>query len=130
MEIISISLDKETLVELNRVQDSLGFKSRSKMLRSAISSLLKEYKGLDSLTGEVESVFVLSYRESEKNSVSDVIHDFEDTIKTELHHHHPYTCIDILNLETSAKRTKEFFNAVKKNRHIRSVSYSIISEHK
>ena len=31
MEIMSISLDKETLQELNEIQENLGFRSRSKV---------------------------------------------------------------------------------------------------
>ncbi len=130
LEILSISIDKNALQKLNAVQKKLGFKSRSKMLRSAILSLLKDYDALESLSGTVESVFVISYSESEKNHVSDMLHRFEGTIKTELHQHHSGTCIDILNLYTSAERTREFFSAAKKNKCIYSVTYSIISEPK
>lgn len=131
MEILSISIDKEELKQLEDVQKRLGFKSRSKMLRSAISSLMKDYEGLEALHGHVETVFVLTYSESERNHVSDIIHKFEVTIKTELHqHHHSGTCVDILNLDTTAKITKDFFNAVKGSKCIYSVSYAVIQEKK
>lgn len=130
MEILSVSIDKEALQQLKEVQKRLGFKSRSKLLRSAIQSLLKEYEGLESLSGNVESVFVLSYAESEKNHVSDILHKFEDTIETEMHHHHSGTCIDVLNIDTSAKTTREFFNTLRKSKSIYSVTYSIIKNKK
>lgn len=131
MDIISISIDKDTLEKLNGIQRSLGFTSRSKMLRNAISSLLKDYEGMDSLTGHVESVFVLAYSESQKNNVSDLVHKFEDTIKTELHqHHHSGTCVDIINLDTTAQKTREFFSTVKKSKAIYSVTYAIVHEKK
>ncbi len=126
MEILSISIDKEALKQLEEVQKKLGFKSRSKMLRSAVLSLLNDYQNLDALSGNVESIFVLTYNESEKNHVSDVLHKYEDTIKTEIHQHHSGTCIDILNLETNAGRTRDFFSTVKKNKCIYSVNYSVI----
>ena len=128
MEILSISMDRDALRQLGRIQKRLGYKSRSKMLRSALQSLVKDYDGLDGLKGEVESVFVLTYADSQKNNVSDLLHGFEDTIKTEMHHHHSGTCIDILNLETDADTTRKFFGAVKSDRSIYSVTYSIVSE--
>ena len=128
MEILSISMDKDELRQLGRIQKRLGYKSRSKMLRSALQSLVKDYVGLEELKGNVESVFVLAYPDGQKNNVSNLLHKFEDTIKTEMHHHHQGTCIDILNLETSAKTTKRFFSTVKSSKAIRSVTYSIVSE--
>ncbi len=131
MEILSISIDKEELKQLEEIQKRLGFKSRSKMLRSAISSLMKDYEGLEILQGHVETAFVLTYSESERNHVSDIVHKFDDIIKTELHqHHHSGTCVDILNLDTTAKITKDFFNAVKRSKCIYSVSYAVIQEKK
>lgn len=126
-----MSIDKEALAHLEQVQKKLGYKSRSKMLRNAIASLLKDYEGLESLTGHVESIFVLAYSESEKNHVSDLLHKFEDVIKTELHqHHHSGTCVDIMNLDTTAQRTRDFYNAVKKSKCIYSVTYAIVQEKK
>lgn len=128
MEILSISMDKADLKRLEDVQRKLGYKSRSKMLRSALQSLIEEYDTVNALKGNVESVFVLTYADTKKNKVSDMLHRFEDTIKSEMHHHHSGTCIDILDLETTAKVTKRFFSAVKANKAINSVAYSIVSE--
>ncbi len=126
MEILSISIDKEALKQIEEVQKRLGFKSRSKMLRSAILSMLHDYEVLDSLRGDVESIFILTYSESEKNHVSNVLHKFEDAIKTELHQHHEGTCIDVLNIHASADRIREIFGALKRNKCIYSVTYSVI----
>ena len=93
MEILSISIDNEALKRLNEVQKMLGFKSRSKMLRNAILGMAKEYEVLETLKGKVESVFVMTYSDSKKNNVSDILHEFEDAIKTQLHQHNSGTCI-------------------------------------
>ena len=66
MAILSISIDDETLKRLNSIQHILGFKSRSKLLRNAVLDALKEYEKLESLTGNVQSVFVLTYKKREK----------------------------------------------------------------
>lgn len=126
MEILSISIDDQALRQLKEVQKSLGFKSRSKMLRNAIFSMIKDYEVLDSLKGNTEIIFVLTYAEYEKNNVSDILHRFEDAIKTELHQHNSGTCIDILNIDTDAKRVRELYGALKKNKAIYSVTYVTI----
>jgi CopG family transcriptional regulator, nickel-responsive regulator len=126
LEILSISIDDETLKRLNEIQKLRGFKSRSKMLRSAILGMVKDYEVLDTMKGNLESVFVLTYSESEKNNVSDVLHKFEDAIKTELHQHNSGTCIDVLNINTDAKRVREMFSVLKRNKSIYSVTYVII----
>lgn len=126
MEILSISIDDETLKRLNEIQKSLGFKSRSKMLRSAVLGMAKDYEILEKLKGEVESVFVLTYNESEKNNVSDQLHKFESAIKTELHQHNSHTCIDVLNIHSDSKKISEIFSTLKRNKSIYSVTYVII----
>lgn len=126
MEILSISMDKDELEHLEEVQKRLGYKSRSKMLRNAVMSLVKDYEELESLHGNVESVFVLAYKDTEKNNVSDLIHKFKDAIETDVHHHHPGTGIDVLNLNTTAERTREFFSIAKRNKSIYTVNYFIV----
>jgi metal-responsive CopG/Arc/MetJ family transcriptional regulator len=126
LEILSISMDKDDLMQLEKAQKRLGFKSRSKMLRSAVLSLLNDYEKLDSLSGNVESVFVLAYSESEKNRVSDLLHGFKDAIATETHHHHPGTCIDVLSIHTTAKKTRELFGLLKQSKCVHSVTYAIV----
>jgi metal-responsive CopG/Arc/MetJ family transcriptional regulator len=129
LEILSISIDDETLERLNEIQKLLGFKSRSKMLRNAILGMAKEYEALDTLKGNVESVFILTYAESKKNSISDILHRFDDAIKTELHQHNSGTCIDVLNINTKAKTTREIFSLLKRSKSIYSVTYVIIDRH-
>jgi metal-responsive CopG/Arc/MetJ family transcriptional regulator len=120
-------MNKEDLARLGRLQRKLGFRSRSKMLRTAIMSLIGDYESLESLSGSVESVFVLSYGESDKNRVSDLLHGFKDAIKTELHQHNLGTCVDVLNIHTTAAKTRELFGALKRSRCVYSVTYSIVS---
>ncbi len=130
MEILSISIDKEALRQLEEVQKRLGIKSRSKMLRNAILGMLKEYQLLDSLSGHVEGVFVLTYKKSEKNHVSDVLHRFEGIIRTEVHQHNSGICTDVLTLGAHAEKVREFFATLKRNKCIYSVTYSLIPDSK
>lgn len=126
MEIISISLDKETKDELDRVQASLGFKSRSKLLRATLGSLMNEYKLLESMKGHVDSVFVLTYRETDKHHISDLLHDYDDSIKTVIHQHHVGICLEVLIICADAKRVRELFGVLKKESGVRSLSVSTL----
>lgn len=126
LEILSISIDNEALKRLNEIQKMLGFKSRSKMLRNAILGMAKEYEVLETLKGRVESVFVMTYSDSKKNNVSDILHEFEDAIKTELHQHNSGTCIDVLNINADAKTVRKIFSALKRSKSVNSVTYTII----
>jgi metal-responsive CopG/Arc/MetJ family transcriptional regulator len=126
MEIISISVDKETLAELATAQKALGFKSRSKLLRTTLASLLNEYRAMESMKGHMDSVFVLTYRESEKHRVSDMLHSFEDTIKTVIHQHHVGICLEVLIVCADASRIRELFGLLKKDKGVRSVSCSVL----
>jgi len=124
---MSVSIDSETLHELDAIQRKLGFKSRSKLLRNAVLHMLQEYGTLDKLSGNVESIFVLKYRTSEKNRVSDTLHMFEDSIRTELHQHSAGTCIDVLDIRTSADNTRALFATLKRSRCIHSVTCTVIN---
>ncbi|MEW6723042.1 MAG: ribbon-helix-helix protein, CopG family [Candidatus Micrarchaeota archaeon] len=126
MEIISISLDKETLTELDRIQESLGFKSRSKLLRATLSSLMNEYRLMEQMKGHVDSVFLITYKSSEKHRVSDLTHGFEDCIKTSVHQHHAGICLEVLILCADASRIRELFSLLKRDKGVRSVSFSAL----
>ncbi len=126
MDIISISLDKETREELDRIQESLGFASRSKLLRATIGSLLNEYRMMEALEGHTDSVFIITYPKTEKHRVSDILHRFEDSIKTSVHQHHGGICIETLIICCDARRIRELFGLLKKDRGVRSVSCSVL----
>lgn len=126
MEILSISIDDETKKRLGEIQKRLGFKSRSKLLRDAVQSLVKDYEALEGLKGTIEIVFVLAYKESEKNHVSNTLHRFKGSIKSELHQHGSESCIDVLNVRAEAQKVREMFSVLKKNRCIYSVVYSVV----
>ncbi len=126
MEIISASLDSDTLRELGEAQRRLGFSSRSRLLRAAISSLLNEYRLMETRRGHVDAVFTLTYREADKDRISDVLHRFEDCIKTTIHQHHEGICLEILVVCADAARQRELFSLLKKGKGVRSVSCSML----
>ncbi len=128
MEILSLSIDKKTLEKLNQTQSLLGFKSRSKLLRTAIMSVMDEYKELNTASGNIECIFVVTYLEKERNHSLDIIHKFQKVIKTEIHHHSYEMGVEIIIINSEAKQAKEMFSTLKKSKCIYSVKYSILGK--
>lgn len=126
LEIISVSIDKETLGELDRMQESMGFKSRSKLLRATINSMLNEYQALDALRGHSDSVMVLTYKAAAKDRISSIVHGFGDQVKTTVHQHHAGVCIDILVVCCDAADVRRLFSALKRENGVRSLSCSVL----
>ncbi|MBI5047076.1 hypothetical protein HZC07_05100 [Candidatus Micrarchaeota archaeon] len=126
MEIISMSIDDETLQKLEKVQDKFGFKSRSKLLRATLNSLLNEYQVLDSLKGHSDAVFMITYKDNEKHKISDALHKFEDCIKTVIHQHHVGICLEVVIVCAEARRLRELFGLLKKEKSVKSVNCSVL----
>lgn len=126
MEILSISLDKETLNELNGMQRNLGFKSRSKMIRATIDSLMNEFRIVDSLRGRHEAVLIVTYREHDGEHVSGILHKFEGAIKTTIHQHSSSLCLDIVNVDSDASRIRELFSALKRSKCVKSMNFTLL----
>ncbi len=126
MNIISISIDDETLREFNKVQEKLEFKSRSKLLRATINSLLNEYRILDEINGHCDVVFTITYRDHSGHDLNRIMQTFGDIIKTEIHQHHAGTCLRILIVCGDASKIRELFTILKKQNEIRSIYCSIL----
>jgi metal-responsive CopG/Arc/MetJ family transcriptional regulator len=126
MEIISISIDRDTLDELDHIQDKLGFKSRSRLLRATINSLLNEYRVLEGMKGHCDVVFTVAHRHHEGEWLSRIMKNFEDVIRTEVHQHHAGTCLRILIACGEAERMRMLFTSLKKEKGAQSVNCSIL----
>ena len=126
MEIISISVDDKTLEDLNKMQKLLGFKSRSKLLRSTLNSLVSEYKMVEGLKGHIDAVYLLTYTETEKHRISDMLHKFDDSIKTLIHQHHLGVCLEILIVCAEAEKIRNLFSILKRDKGVKSVSCSVL----
>ena len=86
---------------------------------------MKDYEALEGLRGSVEIVFVLAYKESEKNRCRTRCTGSRTSIKSELHQHGSESCIDVLNVRADASKVREIFAVLKKNRCVHSVVYSV-----
>ncbi len=126
MEIISVSMDKEQLGELDRIQEKLGFKSRSRLLRATVDSLLNEYDALESRKGHCDAVFTVTHSSRGNDGMGSTLLDFEDAIVTEIHQHHKEICLRVLITCADSGRIRELFSHLKRSNGIKSVQVSVL----
>ena len=122
-EIISMSLRKEDLQELNSLQKDLGLKGRSETIRAAVKSLKSESQVLGKLNGNVDGIVMIVYSER-NNSLSKTIHDYDAVIKTQIHNHmQNHECLEVLIVRSKAGVVKEFVKELQKNKKVKMVKF-------
>lgn len=108
-KIISISLNEDLLKEIDKIQRELGFSGRSEVIRSGIRMLIAENKEREKLTGKINSILLLIHEQKAEDVVTEIKHEFEDIIKTQIHSHLKNDkCLEIFILEGDAYRIKQF----------------------
>ncbi len=108
MTIISISLRDEILEEIDRLQKELGFSGRSEVIRAGARMLLADNKEKEKLEGWRNSVLLLIHAQKMEDTVTEIKHEFEDIISTQIHNHlRGDKCIEVFILEGDAARIKQ-----------------------
>ncbi len=108
MAIISISLTDEILEEIDLLQNELGFSGRSEVVRAGARMLLADSKEKGKLEGRLNSVLLLIHAQKVEDTVTEVKHEFEDIISTQIHNHlREDKCLEVFILEGDAARIKQ-----------------------
>jgi CopG family nickel-responsive transcriptional regulator len=108
MTIISISLTDEILEEIDRLQKELGFSGRSEVMRAGARMLLADNKEKEALEGRLNSVLLLIHAQKVEDTVTEIKHEFEDIISTQIHNHlREDKCLEVFILEGDAARIKQ-----------------------
>jgi metal-responsive CopG/Arc/MetJ family transcriptional regulator len=126
MEIISVSIDKETLEEFDAIQEKLGFRSRSRLLRATMNSLLNEYKVLEGRKGHCDAVFTVTHTHTGGSGLRKVMKEHEDIIRTEVHQHHEGMCLRVLIACGDARKVGGLFSTLKKEKGVKTVNCSVL----
>ena len=113
MTIVSISLNKEILAELDRLQATMGFSGRSETIRAGIRSFVAEEKQKAKLCGNVHAILLAVHNDKYDDIVSHLKHNFEDLITTHLHSKiEGEKCMELFVIDGQADRvstiTKDF----------------------
>jgi CopG family nickel-responsive transcriptional regulator len=116
MTIISISLTDEILNEIDRLQKELGFSGRSEVMRAGARMLLADNKEKGALEGGLNSVLLLIHAQKVEDTVTEIKHEFEDIISTQIHNHlREDKCLEVFILEGDAARIKQLVRLFQTN---------------
>jgi CopG family nickel-responsive transcriptional regulator len=128
MSIISVSLPKELLKELDAILGEEKYATRSEVLRQAVRSYITEYKELDKLKGNIVATITVLYEKKEKNEeLFRLQHEFSDMITAYLHSHLTETsCLEVMVIKGSPKRLKSLIDGLKANKPVKQIKLSIM----
>jgi CopG family nickel-responsive transcriptional regulator len=105
MAIISVSLSEPLLKEIDQIKDEMGFSGRSEVLRTSARLLISENKEKSNLEGELNSVLILIHDQKYEDQVTEIKHDFEDIINTQIHSHlQDEKCLELFILDGDSQR--------------------------
>ena len=114
MKIVSISMKDEVFGELEKLQNDLGFKGRSDILRRGMLSLKEDARTMSKLKGHIDCVMIIMHSKSEKN-LSKVLHKNDDIIKSQLHSKLCNNkCIETFLIHGNAESIKDLYREIKK----------------
>lgn len=127
MPIISISLNEKLLEEIDNIKDEIGFSGRSEVIRASARMLIADNREKEELEGEINSILVLIHKQEVEDKVTEIKHDFEDIINTQIHSHlKDDTCLEIFILEGLADRTKQLAKMFQISRKIDYVKLIVV----
>ena len=129
LSIISLSLPRELLGELDAILGNNRGASRSEVIRQAVRMYISEYSKLSEVKGEVVATVTVLYETTEKNDeLFHLQHEFGDMITAYLHTHLTGgECLEVMVVKGSAKRLKTLIDGLKANKPVRQIKFSIMT---
>ena len=118
-EIVSLSLNKNILKQLDSLQKELGFSGRSETVRAGIRELLQQNKERAKLKGTVDAVILITHDDKYTKDVSEIRHQYTGIIKTQIHNHlENHLCSELFVLRGNAPLILELFEDFQRYKHI------------
>ena len=126
MAIISISLSEQLLQEIDQLKDETGFSGRSDVIRASARMLIADNQEKKNLEGNINSILILIHKQKSEDKVTEIKHDFEDIIETQIHSHlKEDKCLELFILEGDAKRMHtltKMFQTTRKIDYVRLIT--------
>ena len=129
MSIISLSLPKELLEELDAILGEEKNATRSEVLRQAVRMYLSEYRELDKIKGNIIATITVLYEKKEQNEeLSRLQHEFSDMIAAYLHSHlTETTCLEVMVVKGPSRRLKKLIDGLKANKPVKQIRFSVMT---
>ena len=126
MTIVSVSLNDDILVEVDKLQKDLGFTGRSEIVRAGIRNLLAEEKERQNLSGSLFAILLAIHDEKSDDQVTTMQHDYDRLISTHFHNKiDGDRCLEIFLIKGEADEIKDMtkkFKSNKKMDHVKLIA--------
>ncbi len=125
MAVISLSIEEKLLKELDELKKDLGYSGRSEIVRSAIRTFIGEKCELEKLQGEINCILTITHKEGSLNTISDIQHDYQDIVKTQIHDHlKNHKCLQMYLLEGDSEKVKKFWKELQSCKKVEKVNFN------
>lgn len=123
MEIISLSLDEETLEKIEEIQENSSFNGRSELIRTAVENLHQEALNNQKLEGQLNAVIVARHPHSHEQKIAGIAHEYDDVITTQLHSKlDGNNCLEVFHTNGPAEQVIQFYNKLEGSKNTESVT--------
>lgn len=123
MEIISLSLDEETLDKIDEIQEEASFTGRSELIRKAVENLHQEVQENQRLEGNLNAVVIARHPHRKEQEIAEIAHEFNSVITTQLHSKlDGDNCLEVFHTNGVAEEVIDFFNSLEGSKHTESVN--------
>lgn len=127
MTVISISLSSKLLNEIDNLKEEMGFSGRSEVIRASTRMLIADNREKEELRGDMNSILVLIHNKQVEDRVTEIKHDFEDVISTQIHSHlRENKCLELFILDGDAQRMNQLSKMFQTSGKIEYVKLIII----
>lgn len=123
MEIISLSMDEETLEKIDEIEEKSSFKGRSELIRKAVEALHQEVTDREKLEGRLNAVIIARHPHRKEQEIAEISHGFDDVLTTQLHSKLDNDkCLEVFHTEGPADEVIEFYNRLEGSKETESVN--------
>jgi CopG family nickel-responsive transcriptional regulator len=120
--IVSVSLSRELLADLNKLQKRLGFTGRSEIIRASVRNMLSEEKNKEDLVGDIHALFLVTHDEKSDDEINEMRHSYDKLITTHLHNKIDRDrCLEIFVLKGNANQIRGMNKLFQSNKKMDNV---------
>ena len=130
LTIISLSIPKALLEQVDSTITERGFASRSEITRQALRLFLKEDAQIENVEGEIVATATIIYKEkADRQRLLDAQHVYSGLVSTFLHAHiHEGYCLEVIILKGQAKTIRKFTDTLRANEQITKLNITILAQ--
>ena len=127
LTIVSVSLNRTILDEMDKLEKWHGFSGRSEIVRAGIRNLLSEERKRQDLTGMLHALFLAIHDEDSDDQVTEMRHVYDKLINTHLHSKIDRDrCLEIFLLRGDAREVKEMTKKFQANKNMDNVQLIVM----